>query len=348
VAKLTADPPVDANNVSVLRPITLKVADGSLTDVGVTNPDGKPVQGGFSPDRTVWTSSESLGYGRTYRYAVTATGTDGKPVRLSGGFTTVIPAQQVRVTLNPGDDAQVGVAMPVSVKFAAGVRNKAAVEAALTVETSRPVEGSWGWLSDRQADWRPKEYWPAGTEVTVGAKLYGIDLGGGAYPRADVTTKFKIGRNQVVRIHTPDHVMNVYRGGARYKTYPCSNGLDSDVNRNTPNGTFIIMTREPHAIFDNARYGYTNVNKKWACRFSNHGEYIHENQDNAAAIGRINNSHGCVNLLEADAEDYFDSALIGDPVEISGSRLASPVTSDVMDWLVDWSTWTAKSAKSPR
>lgn len=344
VAKITAEPAANARDVLVNQPVTIKVSAGAFTDVKLTNADGKAVAGEFNAERTVWTSSEVLGYDRTYTFTAAATGSDHKPVQLTGTFATVKPAKEVRVTLNPIDDATVGVAMPVSVKFTAAVTNRAEVEKALTINTSTPVDGSWGWLSDQQVDFRPKDYWPAGTQVSVGANLYGIDLGGGAYARADVTTKFNIGRNQVVKIHTPDHVMNVYRNGSRYKSYPCSNGLDSDVNRNTPNGTYIIMTREPHAIFDNARYGYTNVNKKWACRFSNHGEFIHENQDNAAAIGRINNSHGCVNLLAADAKDFFDSALIGDPVEVSGARLGPVTTSDVMDWLVDWPTWKAKSA----
>ncbi|GAA4659111.1 MULTISPECIES: L,D-transpeptidase [Amycolatopsis] len=344
VAKLTAEPAADAKEVPVRQPVTVRVTGGSLTEVALTNADGKAVAGSFNPDRTVWTSSEVLGYGKTYRYAAKATGSDGKTAELSGGFTTINPAQQIRVTVNPTDNAEVGVAMPVSVKFSGDVTNKAEVEKALKIRTSKDVEGSWGWLSDRQVDFRPNEYWPPNTQVTVAAELYGMDLGGGRYARADVTTEFRIGRNQVVKIHTPDHVMNVYRNGAKVKSYPCSNGLDSDVNLNTPNGTFIIMTKEPSAIFDNARYGYTNVNKKWACRISNHGEFIHENQDNAANIGRRNTSHGCVNLLEADAKDYFDSALIGDPVEITGSRLAGPVTSDVMDWLVSWPAWRAKSA----
>lgn len=344
VAKLTARPAVDAKDAGVREPVTVTATDGTLTEVKVAGADGKAVAGSLNADKTVWTSSEILGYGKTYTYAATATGSDNKPARLSGSFTTLTPKQQIRVTLNPADDAEVGVGMPVSVKFSGDVTNRAEVEKALTVETAKNVEGSWGWLSDRQIDFRPKEYWPANLEINVGAKLYGIDLGGGAYARADVTTKFKTGRNQVVKINTPDHVMNVYRGGAKVQSYPCSNGLDSDVNRNTPSGTFIVMTREPHAVFDNARYGYTNVNKKWACRISNHGEYIHENQENASAIGKTNNSHGCVNLLEADAKDFFDSALIGDPVEITGSRLGGPVNSDVMDWLVSWSAWQGRSA----
>lgn len=344
VAKITAEPAAGAKDVPVRRPVTIKVAAGKLTDVKVTNADGKEVPGAFTADRTAWTSSDVLGYDRTYTYAAAATGADNMPVQLTGTFATLKPAQQARVSVNPSDDARVGVAMPVSVKFATDVTNKAEVEKALTLKTSKTVEGSWGWLSSRQVDYRPKEYWPAGVEITVGANLYGIDLGGGTYARADVTSKFTVGRNQVVKIHTPDHVMNVYRDGQKVKSYPCSNGLDSDIDRNTPNGTYIVMSREPHAIFDNARYGYTNVDKKWACRFSNHGEYIHENQDNAAAIGKTNNSHGCVNLLDADAKDYYDSALVGDPVEITGSRLGPVVASDVMDWLVDWSSWKSRSA----
>jgi hypothetical protein len=51
-----------------------------------------------------------------------------------------------------------------------------------------------------------------------------------------------------------------------------------------------------------------------------------------------------VNLLEVDAKDYFDSALVGDPVEISGSNLPGPTKSDVKDWLYDWKTWQSFSA----
>src|SRR5690606_6948112 len=104
------------------------------------------------------------------------------------------------------------------------------------------------------------------------------------------------------------------------KTYPCSNGEDANPDLNTPNGTVIVMTKEPTSIFDNERYGYTDVKKKWCCRISNHGEYIHENEENRANIGKRNTSHGCINLFEADAKDYFDSAMIGDPVEITGSK----------------------------
>jgi lipoprotein-anchoring transpeptidase ErfK/SrfK len=345
VAKITAEPAANVKDAPVLKPVVIKVADGKLTECKVTADGGKDVKGDTAPDGLTWTSSEPLGYGKKYTYAAKATGTDGKPVDFTGTFTTISPAKQVRATLNPADNQQVGVAMPISVKFASPVKDRAAVEKALSVKTDKNVEGAWGWLSDSQVDYRPKEYWPQNITVNVEAKLYGVELGGGAYGKADVTTKFKIGRNQVVKVNTPDHQMRVYHGGSQVKSYPCANGLDAEVDRNTPNGTYIVMSKEPTAVFDNARYGYTNVNKKWACRFSNHGEYIHENQDNAANIGKTNNSHGCVNLLEADAKDFFDSALVGDPVEITGSQLSAPMASDVKDWNYSWSAWQALGAK---
>ena len=40
----------------------------------MTNPDGATVDGGLGADQRSWSSSEPLGYGRTYR--LTATGTD--------------------------------------------------------------------------------------------------------------------------------------------------------------------------------------------------------------------------------------------------------------------------------
>jgi len=346
VAKITAEPAVDAKDAPVAKPVVIKVAEGKLTECKVTGESGKDLKGDLAADGLTWTSSEVLGYGKTYTYAAKATGTDGKVAELKGTFSTLNPAKQMRATLNPTDNAQVGVAMPISVKFQGGApKDRAAVEKVLSVKTDKKVEGAWAWVSDSQVDYRPKEYWPEKITVTVEAKLYGVDLGGGVYGKSDVTTKFKIGRNQVVKVNTPDHQMRVFHNGSQVKSYPCANGLDAEVDRNTPNGTYIVMTKEPTAVFDNARYGYTNINKKWACRFSNHGEYIHENQDNAVNIGKTNNSHGCVNLLEADAKDFFDSALIGDPVEITGSKLGAPMNSDVKDWNFDWSTWQSMGAK---
>ncbi|SMC91863.1 L,D-transpeptidase [Kibdelosporangium aridum] len=344
VAKIVADPAGEAKNVEVLKPVKFTVTDGTLTEATLTNPEGKKVAGEIAPDKLSWTNTEKLGYGKTYTYTAKAKGSDNKDVELKGSFTTMTPAKQVRATLNPVDNATVGVGMPISVKFETAPQDKAAAEKALKVETSpSKVEGSWAWLSATQVDWRPKEYWPANTEVKVSASLYGVNYGNG-YGRADVTSKFKIGRNQVLKVNTPDHNLKVYRDGNLTATYPASNGKDADPNLNTPNGTVIVMAKEEVGDFSNPRYGYTNVKKKWAVRISNHGEFIHENEENRANIGKANTSHGCVNLFEADAKAVFDSVLIGDPVEVTGSKAAFPTTSDVNDWLFSWDKWKSMSA----
>ncbi|WP_026425843.1 L,D-transpeptidase [Actinokineospora inagensis] len=344
-AKLTASVAANATDVAPGDPLKISVSDGAIDTVDVQNPDGKAVKGTVSTDKLSWLSTEVFGYAKTYSYTAQATGADGKKTELKGTFSTLKPAKTPRATINPADNATVGVGMPISVKFPEGkVTDKAAVEKVLKVDASVPVDGSWAWLNDQQVDWRPKAYWPENTKVTVTAKLYGLAYGGGAYGKSDLTTTFTVGRNQVVKVNTPDHKMNVYRDGALFASYPSSNGDDANPDRNTPNGTVIVMEKDPIGDFSNPKYGYTNVMKKWAVRISNHGEFIHENNDNRANIGKNNTSHGCVNLLEADAKAYFDSALIGDPVEITGSKANMPTTSDVFDWLIPWSQWQSMSA----
>jgi lipoprotein-anchoring transpeptidase ErfK/SrfK len=348
-AKIAFAPQDGAKDVAPTEPVKVTVDGGEITEATVTNPEGKPVTGTIAPDKKSWASGEVLGYAKTYTYTVKAKNSAGKETTKTATFTTLAPASTPRATINPGDNATVGVGMPISIKFPEGgpaKEERAAVEKALTVQTTTPVEGSWAWVSKNQVDYRPKEYWPANTTVTVNAKLYGLSYGGGAYGKADLGTTFTVGRNQVVKIHTPDHVMNVYQNGQLTASYPSSNGLDGDPDRTTPNGTVIVMEKDPIGDFSNPKYGYTNVMKKWAVRISNHGEFIHENNDNAANIGKKNSSHGCVNLLEADAKKYFDSALIGDPVEITGSVANYPTTSDVFDWLIPWDQWKSMSAQS--
>ncbi len=346
-AKVAFAPADGAKDVPPTEPVKITVKGGELVEVAVTNPEGAPIAGQLAPDKLSWTSGEVLGYAKTYTYAATAKNAEGRETKAAGTFSTLAPASTPRATINPADNATVGVGMPVSVKFPeGGPTDRATVEKALKIETSVPVEGSWAWLNDNQVDWRPKEYWPADTQVTVTAKLYGVAYGDGAYGKSDLSTAFTVGRNQVVKINTPDHVMNVYRDGSLTASYPSSNGKDADPNLNTPNGTVIVMQKDPVGDFSNPQYGYTNVMKKWAVRISNHGEFIHENNDNAANIGKVNSSHGCVNLLEADAKAYFDSALVGDPVEITGSQANFPQTSDVYDWLIPWSQWQTMSALS--
>jgi hypothetical protein len=62
--------------------------------------------------------------------------------------------------------------------------------------------------------------------------------------------------------------------------------------------------------------------------------------------GSANVTHGCVNLSTANAKQYFDSAIFGDPVEVTRSNVAmSAADGDIYDWSVSWDKWVSMSAR---
>ena len=65
-AVITNTPGDAATGASVLDPVVVQAADGTLDTVVVTNPEGREVTGALSEDGTAWTSGEPLGYARTY------------------------------------------------------------------------------------------------------------------------------------------------------------------------------------------------------------------------------------------------------------------------------------------
>ena len=347
-AVLDVAPGAGASDVDPAAPATVAVTDGTLADVGLTRADGEPVGGALDADATTWTSSAQLAFDTTYTWAGTATGTDGAAVPVDGSFTTLAPADVVRAVLNIGDDRTVGVAAPVEIQFDGPVADRVAAERALSVETSVPVEGSWGWLPDEnggsRVHWRPAEYWPAGTRVTVTADLFGVPFGGGSYGRADVTSTFAIGRAQIVRADVTSHRMVVIRDGVEVANYPASYGLSGDADRTTRSGVHVVSEKFTDKRMVSERYGYDLV-EKWAVRISNNGEFVHANPASASAQGSSNVTHGCVNLSTADARAYFDTAMYGDPVEVIGTHVAlASRDGDIWDWTLPYDEWRTLSA----
>jgi hypothetical protein len=64
-AKITAVPAANAKDVPVSEPVRITVADGTLSQVTLTNPEGKEVPGKLAEDKLSWTSTEPLGTART-------------------------------------------------------------------------------------------------------------------------------------------------------------------------------------------------------------------------------------------------------------------------------------------
>ncbi len=347
-AALAHEPAVGATGVNPTAPVAVRVSDGTLGEVTLRDDSGEAVDGALSGDRTSWTAAERLAYGQRYTWSGTAAGRDGAAVALGGGFTTVDPERQVRGTVNIGDGRTVGVAAPIEIQFDAHVDDRAAVERALSVRTSKPVEGAWGWLPDEnggsRVHYRTEEYWPANTEVTVTAALFGVDYGGGAFGRADLSSTFTVGRAQVVKADARSHRMVVLRDGEQVADYPASYGLASDPDRNTRSGVHVVTEKFTDKRMVSEQYDYDLVSQ-WAVRMSNNGEFIHANPDTTGQQGSSNVTHGCVNLSPANAKAYYATALYGDPVEVTGTPIAlSARDGDIWDWTLSWAQWQELSA----
>ena len=98
----------------------------------------------------------------------------------------------------------------------------------------------------------------------------------------------------------------------------------------------------------NPAAGYTNIHERWAVRISNNGEFIHANPASSDAQGNTNVTNGCINLSTEDAQQYFYTAIYGDPVEVTGTSIElSYADGDIWDWAVDWTEWKSMSALSP-
>jgi lipoprotein-anchoring transpeptidase ErfK/SrfK len=342
-----------ATDVPPVAPVRVDVKDGWFQRVTLTNQDGKVVGGALNRDRTSFSTTEPLGYGVSYKWAGSVVGHDGKAVPVEGRFTTINPSAQVNGQFQLADGQVVGVAAPVIIQFDASITDKASVEKALKVTTEPPVEGSWAWLPDEvggsRVHYRTKEYYPAGTKVNVDARLYGVDFGDGAFGAQDISLHFEIGRRQVVKAEASSHRIQVLdAGGAVIMDFPCSYG-EGDLDRNvTRSGIHVVTEKYEDFYMTNPAAGYANVRERFAVRISNNGEFIHANPASSGAQGNTNVTNGCINLSIEDAQQYFNSAIYGDPVEVTGTRIQlSYADGDIWDWAVPWDEWTSMSALSP-
>ncbi|BBY98783.1 L,D-transpeptidase [Mycolicibacterium fallax] len=342
--------PADAAvEVNPRTPVRLAVTDGWLQRAALINADGKVVAGVLNRDRTAFTVTEPLGYAQTYTWSGSVVGQDGNPVEVAATFRTIAPAAVVNGQFQLADGQTVGVAAPIILQFDAPIADKAAVERALAVHTEPAVEGSWAWLPDEAAGsrvhWRSRDYFPAGTTVRVTAPLYGVDFGEGNFGGADSTLDFSIGRRQLVQADAPSHRIRVLTDDGVLFDFPCSYG-EGDLPRNvTRSGIHVVTEKYADFWMSNPAAGYTNVHERWAVRISNNGEFIHANPNSADAQGNTNVTNGCINLSTGDAEQYFYTAIYGDPVEVTGTSIElSYADGDIWDWAVDWDEWKSMSA----
>lgn len=340
-----------ATDVLPNTPVTVTASVGKVRTVKVTDDQGKELAGSIDAAGN-WTSSRFMKPSATYTVEVSAEGPDGTPSTQQAQFTTLKPGVTATYGINYSG-MTVGVGMPVAIQFDTAVQTKemrAQVERLATVTTEPAVEGSWGWLDNRQLMWRPKDFWVPGTKVTVSAPLAGVQTGDTKWVGKDESGGFTIGDAMISHVDVPGHTMTVTRNGQVIRTIPVSNGRPGPETE-TRSGTKVIIERQSEITMDSATVGipegspgYYKVETKWNLRVTWTGEFLHSAPWSVDAQGTSNVSHGCTNMAPDNAEWMFNNSRAGDVVQVTGSGRTFQPTEGIGVWQYSFEDWKRQSA----
>jgi hypothetical protein len=350
-ARIQITPGQGAYDVGVNDPVGVTVGKGKLTRVTMTAvATGAEVSGRLSADRTSWKPNGRLERATKYQIAAEAQDAKGRSATGNATITTVSPANDFIGHVSPEDGSIVGVGMPVTVTFDHAVGDKAFVQSEIGVSSSSGQRVVGHWLNGHRLDFRPENYWKAGSTVTVTLDHQGV--------RKTVT--FTIGRSQISTVDARTKQMTVVRDGKVIKTIPISSGSSEHP---TYNGRMVISEKFRKTHMNGASVGLTEKNGKpsydieavpHAMRLTDSGTFIHGNYWGTDAVfGKVNTSHGCVGLKDVrgggDARQpaawFFDHSVTGDIVIVKNSTDKSALAPDngLSDWNMSWSEWVAGS-----
>ncbi|MEH3034851.1 MAG: Ig-like domain-containing protein [Aeromicrobium erythreum] len=339
-----------ATDVAVDTLVQVTARHGEVERATLRDAEGKQTIEGKVVDGQ-WKAGERLEPGTTYTLSAVGRGDDDATQRITRTFTTrkLTLAQQTYPSVAPLKDETVGVGMPVIVTFDVPVKNRALFEEHMHVRTDKDVVGSWSWLSDREVHYRPKNYWPADTKVTIDLDLNSLPAGNGVYGQQDQKIPFTVGSRMVSVVDVAKHSMRVTKDGRTIRRIPVTTG---DPGHRTRSGTKVIMEKHPSVDMDAASTGvdadapdyYNIAGVKWAMRLTNSGEFIHAAPWSTAAQGRANVSHGCTGMSTANAAWIYARSKRGDVVRFVNSPRPLEDRNGWTDWDVSWSDWLKGSA----
>ncbi len=353
VAPLRVTTNVGDGEVAVDREVEVSARNGSLRQVSVTSGSAR-LPGELSKDGSTWTATGRLEPGQ--RYVVRSVGEDAegaRQVRTDSFRTDALTLdEQTYPSVAPLDGETVGVGMPVIVTFDVPVTDKAAFERHMSVTSTPRQPGSWHWLSDNEAHWRPKTYWKAGTDVDVDVDVNSVDAGNGIYGQEDRNVDFQVGDANVYKVNMDTHEMRVFSNGSMLRTIPITTGEEPKFT--TRSGVKVIiekfrskrMNSETVGIDNDSPDGYNIGNVEYAMRVTYSGEFVHAAPWSVGSQGVANVSHGCTGMSTADAGWLYNMSKRGDVVEYTGTDRPMEFSNGYGDWNEDFATYAKGSALS--
>ncbi|MFI8433025.1 Ig-like domain-containing protein [Streptomyces sp. NPDC079020] len=350
-AVVTVAPKDGAESVATSGALKVAAEEGKLTTVKVADPKGNAVEGKIAADGASWTPERHLAAATKYTVHAVAKDEKGRESAKDTSFTTLVPQNTFIGQYTPESGSTVGVGMPVSIHFTRGITDPDAVENAIKVTSEPAVEIAGHWFGNDRLDFRPENYWAAGTKVTVELNLDGVEGRPGVYGKQSRTVKFTIGRSQVSTVDASTHRMKVVRDGKEIKDIPISAGAPATT---TYNGQMVISEKLKVTRMNGDTVGfggeYDIKDVPHAMRLSTSGTFLHGNYWGSSGIfGTTNTSHGCVGLRDVrggydgqtPAAWFFNRSLIGDVVIVKNSKDKTIAPDNGLNgWNMDWSEWT--------
>lgn len=347
--------------VSYVTPVHIDVTDGSFQTVQVSDSDGaQQLSGSVSGDGSSWVSQDPPKPSSSYTVVATVRDAAGQMRTKTATFAVaqVPDDQKLTFTVSPDDGSTVGIGEPIVVRFLNPVTRRAAIEKAMqvtaTTSAGAAVTGSWSWLSSYEIHWRPEQFWTPGTSVHLNMQIAGLQVSDTRYGRKDYSEAFTIGASHVTQVDASTHRLQVFRDGQLIDTWPTGTGRPG---LETYSGTYIVLGKSQEVTMDScsARItcdkknpDYYNEKEYWATRVTMSGTFLHAASWDSL-LGRANDSHGCIHLSDADAQDFYNHAVVGDVVIVSHTgrgpqeRIATE-DPGLYDWNLSWAQWTANSA----
>ncbi|MFF3845690.1 Ig-like domain-containing protein [Streptomyces sp. NPDC002328] len=347
----------DGSTGASINSTGVTVSGGELTAVKMTVAgSGQAVEGSLAADGKSWKPKQQLERGTKYEIAATAKDANGRTVAADSAFTTVTTAGSFVGTYTPDEGTTVGVGMPVSFTFDKAITDKKAVQSHITVTSSSGQKVVGHWFGSQRLDFRPQEYWKAGSKVTMKIDLDGVEGANGVHGVQKKTVSFTVGRSQVSTVDVNTQTMTVVRDGSTLRSVPISAGSSEFT---TYNGQMVISEKFKQHHMDSRTVGLANAydipDVPHAMRLTKSGTFIHGNywyNKGNPPFGREGTSHGCVGLQDVrgaqgdtPAKWFYDNSVVGDVVIVKNSA-DKPVAPEngLNGWNMAWSEWTAGSA----
>jgi lipoprotein-anchoring transpeptidase ErfK/SrfK len=229
----------------------------------------------------------------------------------------------------PARGQVVGVAHPIVVTFGAPVVDRRAAELAIDITSSPTMTGKFEWLENQVVQWVPDRFWPAHSTValSVGGRKTNFATGPAVVGVANITDHtFTVTVDGVEAQHlpAPHHRPHFGKPGV----FPASMGRPEYP---TPVGTYTVLAKERDIVMDSSSVGIPIdspdgylLDVEYAVRFTRRGLFVHSAPWATNALGYENVSHGCISLSTEDAEWYFNTVNVGDPVIVQENSVEVP------------------------